>query len=463
METIEQELQRGWAIQQQRKFVDAEQIYRNVIAKAPGNFNAWCFLGIALHDQRKYSQAHEAYQTALRIQPRFPVALNNMGNTLRYLQRAEEADACFQKAIDLKPDYLNAYKNRGTLHVWNGELERGLRCYEQALQLNPTEAELHRNLGVIYLLQGRFEEGWREYRWRWRVGDLQRPKLSAPVWDGSDLRGKSILLTAEQGLGDTLHFVRFAKILRERGANTTVYCQPQLMALLRNASSLGPMFPNSLPYDRPLDTHCTLLDVADILQIDLHSIPNQIPYVLPAEHLVQYWAERFPKSSSVFRVGIAWQGNPDHQADMFRSVPLKHFENLASVPQVELISLQSGYGTEQLGDWRGPRPVTILDQNIDKTSGAFMDTSAIMQHLDLVITSDTSIAHLAGSLGVPTWVALSLMPDWRWLLDRSDSPWYPTVRLFRQHKQGDWSGVFSQILEYLVRAITTRFQCKSVD
>ncbi len=446
---IQQELQRGWTIQQQRRYADAEQIYRQVIAQAPTNANAWCFLGMTLHDQRQFSQAIDAYKRALQIQPKFPVALNNMGNSLRYLQRIDEADACFQKAIDLQPDYLNAFKNRGTLHVWSGNLERGLKFYELALRINPNEAELHRNLGVIYLLQGRFEEGWAEYRWRWRVGDLHRPKVPAPVWDGSDLRGKSILLTAEQGLGDTLHFVRFAQVLREQGANTTVYCQPALVALLRNSTTLGPMFPNSLPFERPVDYQCSLLDAADLMRVNADSIPKHVPYVFPAENLMRYWSNRFPKNSNIFRVGIAWQGNPDHQADMFRSIPLKHFETLASLPRVELISLQSGFGTEQLGAWQGARPVTVLDPNLDQTSGAFMDTAAIMRHLDLIVTSDTSIAHLAGALGVPTWIALNCMPDWRWLLNRADSPWYPSVRLYRQTVQGDWAQVFAAIRDDL--------------
>ena len=445
MSGLQSDLQRGWHIHQQRRYAEAEHIYRDVLGKSPSDANAWCFLGIALHDQRQYASAIDCYRKALKLNPTFPIALNNLGNSLRYVNCVEEADNCFQKAIDLKPDYLNAFKNRGTLHVWTGALDRGLYYYEQALKINPNEAELHRNLGVIYLLQGRFREGWNEYGWRWRVGDLYRTNTLIPVWDGSSLTGRRILLTAEQGLGDTLNFVRLAQVLRNAGAQTLIHCQPQLLALLQNAPKLGPLYPNSLNIEQPMDVQCSLIDAADILQINEQNIPSVCPYLFSSPQLTGYWARRFPKLSGTRRIGIAWQGNPDHQADLFRSVPLTCFEPLSEIPDIELISLQSGFGTEQLDKWNGAKSVVKLGPEVDKTSGAFMDTAAIMLQLDLVITSDTSIAHLAGALGVPTGLALNYVPDWRWLLQRSDSPWYPSVRLFRQDVLGDWVGVFRKI------------------
>lgn len=445
MNSHQNELARGWQLHQAKQLKAAESIYRKVVDAAPQNANAWCYLGMSLHDQRRYPEAVDTYRQALKIQPEFPIVLNNLGNSLRYVQEVEESDACFQRALDLKPDYLNAYKNRGTLHVWTGNLERGLAYYQEALKINPNEAELHRNLGVIYLLQGKFEQGWREYRWRWRVGDLHRPIANLPVWDGGQVRGKSLLLTAEQGLGDTLHFVRFAKLLREQGAQTLVYCQPQLVALLQGNPELGPIYPNSLAPNCSLDAQGSLLDAADLLNINADNIPNQVPYIHPPENLCAYWQQQFPTDLGRTRIGIAWQGNPDHQADAFRSVPLKYFERLAARPDVELISLQNGFGTEQLDRWQGKSPIRTLDSSVDKSSGAFMDTAAIMKSLDLVITSDTSIAHLAGALGVPTWIALGYIPDWRWLLERDDSPWYPTARLFRQPSMGDWNSVFERM------------------
>ncbi|MBX3423599.1 MAG: glycosyltransferase family protein [Pirellulaceae bacterium] len=448
MSSLQSELSRGWKIHQQQRPAEAEQIYRRVIALQPNDANAWCYLGIALHDQRHYQQAVESYQRALQLQSKFPIALNNLGNSLRYVGQFEEADQCFQKAITLQPNYFNAYKNRGTLHAWNGNLDLALQYYGQALELSPQDAELHRNLGVIYLLQGRFAEGWTQYRWRWRVGDLNRLP-SIPVWDGTHPSGKAILLTAEQGLGDTLQFVRFAEILRQRGAKTLIHCQAALMALLQNNANLGPVYPNNLAVPQPMDVQCSLLDVADLLQLDLPTIPGMAGYIQPTQNLRQYWQATLPKSPGQFRIGIAWQGNPDHQADLYRSCPLSEFEAIARIDGVQLVSLQKGFGSQQLDQWRGP-PIMRLDDSTDTSSGAFMDTAAIMQSLDLVITSDTAIAHLGGALGVPTWIVLSFVPDWRWLLQRSDSPWYPSVRLFRQPSAGDWTNVFAAVERALV-------------
>lgn len=444
MSNSQQQLARGWQLHQQGRLAEAEQIYRQVLTECPQDPNAWCYLGIALHDQHRYPQAVDCYRQALTWKPDFPIALNNLGNSLRYIHECEEAEQCFLKAIELKPDYLNAHKNRGTLHVWTGNLQKGLECYQRALQINPQEAELHRNLGVIYLLQGRYSEGWREYRWRWQVGDLHRPVKHLAVWEGSSLEGKSILLTAEQGLGDTLHFARFAQVLRAQGARTLIYCQPQLLALLQAAPDLGPVYPNNLPLQQSFHFQCSLLDAADRTAASEETLPRQVPYLRPSDGLRAYWGQRLAPSPQRLRVGIAWQGNPDHQADAFRSIPLQRFETLSEVPGVELWSLQGGKGTEQIAGWRGAAPLHEFGP-LDQSSGAFMDTAAIMQHLDLVITSDTSIAHLAGGLGVPVWIALGYVPDWRWLLDREDSPWYPSARLIRQSSMGDWQGVFARL------------------
>ncbi|HBE68325.1 MAG TPA: flagellar protein FlbA [Planctomycetaceae bacterium] len=454
MADAQQQLSRGWQIHQQGQHVAAERIYREVLASQPNNPAAWCYLGIVLHDQKRYLEAVETYERSLKLQPEFPIALNNLGNTLRYVGDAQRADECFAEALRLKPDYLNAYKNRGTLHVWTGSLEKAGQYYQAALKLNPTEAELHRNLGVLYLLQGRFEEGWREYRWRWRVGDLHRPTNTIPVWNGEPLEGKRILLTAEQGLGDTINFVRFAKLLRERGAETLVYCQPQLVALLQTTPELGPIYPNSLSLQgQQFHYQASLVDVADVLNVAAESIPFSEAYLQPASHLVEYWRERIGQggvgsaNTTRKRIGIAWQGNPDHQADVFRSAPLEKFKTLDN-ENIELYSFQTGYGSEQLANWSG-RSIQTFGKELDQSSGAFMDSAAIMTLLDAVVTTDTAIAHLAGALGVRTHLALNYVPDWRWLLDREDTQWYASMTLHRQKAMGDWGPVFEGIASAL--------------
>lgn len=456
MPTADSLLQQAWQIHQQGQVQRAEEVYRHVLKQLPNLANAWCFLGIALHDQHRYREAIDAYRKSLALQPEFPVALNNLGNSLRYDYQTEEADACFQKAIALKPDYVNAFKNRGTLHVWSGNHQLALKCYQQAMALAPQDAELHRNLGVLYLLQGRFEEGWREYRWRWMCPEMPRPKHSAPLWQGEELRGKRILLYAEQGLGDTFHFLRYAKILKERGAFVIVHGPGSLTALLGKLPYIDMWIPQTLAVETNFDFHCSLVDAADVLRTDLNSIPRDVPYVFAPSYLVNYWQGWIQKQPPAkMRIGLVWQGNKDHQADAFRSFKASTYEPLSHIPGISLYSLQFGFGKEQEREWKGAVPLRSLPDNVDQSSGAFMDTSAILTHLDLVITSDTSIAHLCGAMGLPVWVLLGLMPDWRWLLDREDSLWYPSMRLFRQAKQGDWSHPMARICDAVQQSIAT--------
>jgi hypothetical protein len=429
-------------------------MYRQVIEQHPNSANGWCYLGIALHDLKRYSEAVKAYEKAIAIQPNFPIAFNNMGNSLRYDLRPEEAEAAFQKSLQLDPNYLSAHKNRGTLHAWLGNYREALESYEAARQLSPDESETHRNLGVIHLLMGDFPRGWKEYRWRWKCREAVQYDFHSPKWSGESLDGKTILLYAEQGLGDTLHFIRFAKVLQERGAKTLVYAQPALMPLLGRMPGINRYLPNTLPIEHPFDYHCSLVDAADILRVDLESIPMAEGYVKAPDYLLSYWKrwmENLPSAKK--RIGLVWQGNRDHQADKFRSYPLKTYDLLGQFDEIQFLSLQQGYGSEQTTGWTGKRPLVVLPEGTDQSSGAFMDTAAIVAHLDLVITSDTSIAHLCGAMGVPAWVLLNKMPDWRWLLDRPDSPWYRSLRLFRQPKQSDWESVVDEVRKELVEFV----------
>ncbi|MEQ1827971.1 MAG: tetratricopeptide repeat-containing glycosyltransferase family protein [Pirellula sp.] len=454
--TTDELLLQTWQIHQQGNAAHAERVYRAVLQKEPNHANGWCYLGIALHDLRQYGPAVAAYERALTLQPNFPVVLNNMGNSLRYLGRVEEADRAFQQAIELSPNYFNAFRNRGTLHAWTGRIDLAFQYYHQAMLLNPADAELHRNLGVIHLLQGNFEEGWREYDYRWKCVEAIRHPYAQPKWTGQPLQGKTVLLYCEQGLGDTIHFIRFAKSIQDLGARTIAHVQPSLLALLQGCSGINQLIPNSISIDQPFDYHCSLLDVAMVLKINDTNIPNNVPYIDTPKNLIHYWGDVLSRAlpPAKLRVGISWQGNPDHQADMFRSVPLMDLKPLVDIDGVQLISLQQGAGTEQLKNWNGDQIIYCLPESVDKSSGAFMDTSAIMQHLDWIVTSDTSIAHLAGALARPTCVMLGYTPDWRWLQQRQDSPWYPTIRLFRQPKVGDWNSVVLDLKSHLEKSST---------
>ena len=451
MATTDEILAQTWQIHQKGQHAQAEQVYRSVVQREPNNFNAWCYLGIALHDLRRYTESVAAYERALSLQPKFPIVLNNMGNSLRYLGRVEEADEAFQKAIDMSPDYFNAYRNRGTLHAWTGRIDLAFKYYHQAMQLNPSDAELHRNLGVIHLLQGNFKEGWAEYDYRWKCVEAIQHRYPQPKWTGQPLKGKTILLYSEQGLGDTIHFIRFAKVLKEQGATTMVHFQPPLLALLQCCPGIDYLIPNSLQTEHPFDYHCSLLDVAKVLEIDDTNVPNEVPYLHIPQNLKDYWRTILDKAlpPAKLRIGINWQGNPDHQADMFRSFPLNALAPLADIDGVQLISMQRGKGSEQIRIWHGSQRIFTLPEDLDESSGAFMDTAAIAHHLDWIVTSDTSLAHLAGALARPTCVLLGYTPDWRWLQHRPDSPWYPTCKLFRQPQVGDWKKVVEQVGAFL--------------
>lgn len=452
MATMAELLTEGWRLHQAGDLAGAERVYRQALQVDPQDANAWCYLGMACHDQDRFDEAVAAYRRAIQLRPQFPVAFNNLGNTLRLQRRLDEALASFDHALRLKPDYVNAFKNKGTALVWEGRLEEALACYQQALQLAPDDAETHKNLGVIWLLQGNFDQGWPAYEWRWQTNETALPRYPQPLWDGSSLDGRTILLTAEQGLGDTIHFIRYAAVLKERfRCRVLASCPKRLLPLLRTCPGIEALIPQGDPTP-PFDVFVPLLNIPGILRDRPETFPAQVPYLRADAALVEQWRAELASGPEV-KVGIVWQGNRQHHADRMRSMPLAAFAPLGQLAGVRWFSLQKGAGVEQLESLAGRLEVLDLGDRLDETTGAFMDTAAVLANLDLVICSDTAIAHLAGALGVPVWVALSYVPDWRWLLDRPDTPWYPTMRLFRQSRVGDWAGVFQR----LATALQERF------
>jgi hypothetical protein len=324
----------------------------------------------------------------------------------------------------------------------------------------------------LWLLRGDFAQGWSEYEWRWLQPNTPPRSLPQPLWDGSPLDGKIILLHAEQGLGDTLHFIRYAPLVQQRGGKVIVECQSALRPLLTGFPGVSSLVDRgaTLP---AFEVQAPLLSLPRILNTRLNAIPNEVPYLHADSKLVSRWRRELRKDEggrmtddvggyasssfrlhpSSFRIGIAWQGSPTYRYDRQRSIPLSQFAPLSQIAGVRLISLQKGPGAEQLqmmkeeegqGNEKSTMD-TVSSFVLDETVGAFVDTGAIMEQLDLVICSDSAVAHLAGALGVPVWLALPLVPDWRWLLDREDSPWYPSMRLFRQTRCDQWDDVFERV------------------
>ncbi len=313
--------------------------------------------------------------------------------------------------------------------------------FDRGLELKPDYAQAHLNRALVLLLQGKWEQGWPDYEYRQKADRITASRCEIPRWNGEPLDAKTIVLRCEQGLGDTIQFARYAALLKERGATVALQCQKALLPLMQTCPLVDQLIAASdvLP---PFDFQAPLLSLPRLLKTDVQNIPAAASYLHAAPALVEHWRQRLGDLDG-FKVGIHWQGNRSFRSDRYRSFPLRSFAPLAEIGQVRLVSLQKGDGIEQIAD-AGFTVLNLADE-LDETSGPFMDTAAVMMNLDLVITSDTSVAHLAGALGVPVWVVLPLVPDWRWLLDRDDSPWYPTMRLFRQSRLQDWTGVFQRI------------------
>jgi Tetratricopeptide repeat/TPR repeat len=413
----------GIALNQQNRLAESEGSFTAAVRLNPDDAEAFCNLGVAVQRRGRLHEAIGHCERALRLRPGFPEAHNNLGMALRHLAKWEEAEEHFEQALRLKPDY----------------------------------ADPHYNLAFVWLTCGDFGQGWPEYEWRWAQPGFLRRAFQRPLWDGSDLRGRTILLYAEQGFGDTLHFIRYVQLIRQRGGTVIVECQRGLVSLLAGVAGISHLVSQG-DLHPAFDVQSPLLSLPGIFQTCLENIPAAIPYVHPKPALVEHWRRamsgvRTPNARQVFRVGIAWQGKPEFLHDCLRSIPLDYFTRLLEVEGVQLISLQLGLGGDDLRTLSGK--VIDFGDRLDQKSGAFMDTAAIMMNLDLVISSDTAVCHLAGALGVPVWVALALAPDWRWLLDRTDSPWYPTMRLFRQSRQGDWDEIFERITSELKLATTS--------
>jgi tetratricopeptide (TPR) repeat protein len=415
------------------------------LAFEPQNADLHIARGNALLEVGRLDDAYAAYQRVLAVDPTSAEAHLNCANVMMERGRLDEALALTDKSIALKPDYAHALLLRANilLHLMReGEM---FTAYDAAVAARASSPEAHYHRGSAQLLYGRFAEGWRDFEYRWEVAErgFDRPELTGADWQGEDLRGKSIVVYSEQGLGDTIQFARFLPLLVQRGAKLTFLCHPNLVRLFRPLAD-GMELIASCDGRRRFDFRCALMSLPLWLGTTLDTLPAAVPYVFPEAPLVEQWRARL--GGEGFKIGITWQGNPLGKIDRGRSIPLKKFAALAAVPGVRLISLQRNHGLDQLAG--APMRVETLGE-FDTGSDAFVDTAAIMTNLDLFVTSDTATAHLAGALGVPVWVVLKHLPDWRFMLNRSDSPWYPTMRLFRQEQPGDWDGAVAEMASTL--------------
>jgi hypothetical protein len=332
--------------------------------------------------------------------------------------------------------------------------------YARCIKLRPHHVDAHLNRSLTWLRQGNFALGWAEYEWRLRKKNASARPPTQPAWNGFSPSGLRVLLNAEQGLGDTLQFIRYAALLKQRGATVIFECPEKLLKLLARTPGIDTLFAQGQEPPEH-DLYSPLMSLPGLMGTTLESIPADVPYVHPDAGLVDYWRHELSPYPE-FKVGINWQGNPGYAGDFHRSIPLRRLAPLATVPGVRLLSIQKCDGAEQISELGGEFAVVDLGGRFNDANGPFMDSAAVMKNLDLVITSDTAAAHLAGALGVPVWLILSAAPGWQWMSGREDSPWYPTMRLFRQPKLGDWPSVFRRIAGELAKVVPPAVRARSI-
>ena len=436
---------RAGALFAQGKYEDALADGARAVAIAPTLAFAHNTLGNTFKAMGRIEEAVDAYRKAVELAPNLAELHDNLGNALSEWGRSVEAEAACRKALKLAPDFAKAHNNLGTALRDQGRRDEALACFRKALDLDPGMAAAHTNLGMALLYEGDYVQGWREFEWRWRTGKLPDKPSELPRWEGQDLHAKTLLLYAEQGLGDVLHFVRYAPLLAERGARVVLEVQPTLKRLVAQIPGVSQVVGLGEPL--PAFDYCLpLMSAPHRLGTQLDTIPADGPYLPVQSEWGARWAERI-RAMPGLKVGLVWAGDPRphdanaHAADRRRSIPLAQWLEVLGLHGISFVSLQLGGGRAQLADLDADiRPHDWMDE-----IGDFADTAGLVSHLDLIVSVDTSVVHLAGGMGKPVWVLSRHDGCWRWLKDGPTSPWYPSARIFRQGKPGDWTPVLAEV------------------
>jgi tetratricopeptide (TPR) repeat protein len=443
---------RGNTLNELALFKQALESFDRAIALRPSLVEALSNRGNALNKLKRFDEALASYDRAIALHPGHAGAHYNRGTTLLDLNRYDEALTCFERAIALQPNYPEAFSNRGAALYELRRHAEALDNYDRAIALQPDYPEAHWNAASLRLLTGDFTRGWAEYEWRWKYEAMAMANRSfaQPLWRGEAIEGKTILLHSEQGLGDAIQFCRYAPLVAARGARVIVEVDRRLKELMSSLAGVTQVISagEALP---DFDLHCPLLSLPRAFGTQLETVPAETPYLHAGPNKLAQWNVRLgerPAGKRACRIGIAWAGNPNHKRDQIRSIDLG-----AVLPLLEcgatIVSVQK--------DIR-PADAAVLGAHPDIRLFAddladFSDTAALLSNLDLVVSVDTSIAHLAGALGCPIWILLPYLPDWRWLLDRDTSPWYPTARLFRQDESRRWDSVIPRVQAALSETI----------
>ncbi|HEY1684761.1 MAG TPA: tetratricopeptide repeat protein [Tepidisphaeraceae bacterium] len=449
---------------------------QQAIARQPDFADAFYNLALALKDKKELDQGIGACQKALALRPNFPQAWNNLGimlleqkqheaaiNAFRHLValcpddadalhrlalalakkgKHDEAIALCRQASELDPQSADIFHSLAVMLTDTMHLEEAAAAARQAISLEPDHVEAHMIYATLCLLTGKLREGWQEYAWRLKRDEFAQQKYVGPEWSGDPLQARTILLYSEQGYGDALQFIRYVPLVAERGGQIVVRCRLPLKRLFE----LSMQAVRVVTFEEPLpdfDLHCSLMSLPRVLETDLSNIPARIPYLFADSQQIATWRTRLAKLSDKPKIGLAWRGASEHANDHNRSIALKQLAPLAEQLHVQFVNLNKNNRAGEINDATFP----IIDWTNELHD--FADTAALVANLDLVISVDTAVAHLAGAMGKPVWMLLPYLPDWRWMLEREDSPWYPTMRLFRQNVRGDWEGVIRRISDAL--------------
>ena len=439
----------GIALSSLGKPDEAIECFRRAVALDPNLADAHANLGRVLQDQKRFDEAVVSLREAGALRPDDAAVIGKLGTVQFAQDNLGEAAESFRRALALNPNMAEAENYLGLICRAEGRPPEAIEHFRRAIAYRPDFGSAHFNLGVAQLILGDFANGWREYEWRWQTAKAPLRKLPQPLWTGEDLAGRTILLHHEQGLGDTIQFMRYAPMVAARGARIVLELQPALVRLAAGFQSAMEVVSagNPLP---ALDFHCPLLSLPERFATDLETIPLAIPYLVPEPEAMVRWRHQLPPGAEL-KIGVAWAGNPTHQDDRNRSLPIERLLPLFKVPGLRWFGLQVGERAGDIGRLPGGA-ITDLSRHLTDLA----ETAAALANLDLVIAVDTSVAHLTGALGRPAWVLLPFSPDWRWMLGRDDSPWYPSLRLFRQERRGDWDAVVERVKGALARQVSLR-------
>ena len=439
----------GMSAHQRGDLASAERAYRAALDRHPEQPLALHYLGVLLHQRGSDAAALPLVERSVALVPQEPEFHNNLGLVLAAVDRTDDAIAAYRRALDRKPDHATAWNNLGLALQARNQVTDAIDAFRHAVALVPRFAHAHWNLALALLANGDYAEGWHEYEWRLRLPELggSAPRLPVPRWQGEDLRGGTLLVSAEQGIGDAIQFVRFAALLATRGIRVVVQAAAELRTLLGTAPGVAATVSTGEPPPADCSAEIPLLSLPYRLGLRPDQMGAPARYLSSdpsrALHAARAIAEARPGTR---RIGLAWAGSPQHRNDARRSIPLATLVPLLSLPGITWFSLQKGAASDQLTKVAEARDVVPLDPQCD-----FAHTAALVDALDAVVTVDTSIAHLAGALGKPTFVLLPFAPDWRWGIAGAQTPWYPTMTLCRQRAIGDWSSAVASLREAMTR------------